>query len=92
MKTLTISEKEYTTFKKFEKFIEDEQFVYFLNFFNDENIKTKFFQFIEIIESEKKHDNTKKEKIERQLGFFPKGTFILADDFDAPLDCFNEYM
>jgi len=29
---------------------------------------------------------------EREIGFFPKGTFILSDDFDAPLGDFTEYM
>jgi len=32
------------------------------------------------------------EKRKRQIGYFPKGTFVLAPDFDAPLDDFKEYM
>jgi len=42
-------------------------------------------------EKEKKTEPETKEKQKRQFGYFPKGTFILSDDFDAPLDCFKEY-
>ncbi len=33
----------------------------------------------------------KKQLTKRQFGYFPKGTFEMSDDFDAPLDCFKEY-
>lgn len=43
------------------------------------------------IESGVQNKPTEKKK-KRQIGFFPKGTFILSADFDQPLDDFNEYM
>ncbi len=40
------------------------------------------------------NQETKEENIltKRQFGYFPKGTFLMTEDFDAPLDCFKEYM
>jgi len=43
-------------------------------------------------EQEKNIGNETNEMKKRQIGYFPKGTFVLADDFDAPLDDFKEYM
>jgi len=43
-------------------------------------------------EQEKNSMEKSKDKEKRKFGFFPKGTFIMSDDFDAPLDCFKEYM
>jgi hypothetical protein len=53
---------------------------YLVNKLNNENID---------LVANKKDSNQKKK---RQIGYFPKGTFVLTEDFDAPLDCFNEYM
>jgi len=43
-------------------------------------------------EKEKNKKNETKENQKRKFGYFPKGSFIMSDDFDAPLDCFKEYM
>ncbi len=34
----------------------------------------------------------KKEAAKKRIGYFPKGSIIMNDDFDEPLDCFKEYM
>jgi len=55
-----------------------------------------FLQFL--MEKQKKTAETSvqtklvQEKKKRQIGFFPKGSFILSPDFDHPLDDFNDYM
>jgi len=28
----------------------------------------------------------------RRIGYFPKGSFVMSDDFNEPLEDFNEYM
>ena len=43
-------------------------------------------------EQEESSKNYSEVKQKRQFGYFPKGTFVMSDDFDAPLDCFKEYM
>jgi len=45
----------------------------------------------EEFESENKKPETQQKK-KRQFGYFPNGTFKMTDDFDAPLECFNDYM
>ncbi len=54
----------------------------------------QYLQFKRRFSKEKKTKNNTGEKTleKRQLGVFPKGTFELADDFDAPLEDFKEYM
>ncbi len=52
-----------------------------------------FMQFLlnkSVLESKNEASNQMKKK--RKIGYFPKGTFILSEDFDAPLEEFNEYM
>jgi len=44
------------------------------------------------LETEIEHTNKSTEKKKRKFGYFPQGTFIMSEDFDAPLDCFKEYM
>jgi hypothetical protein len=41
-------------------------------------------------EQEKIAGNETNDKKKRQIGYFPKGSFVLSDDFDAPLDCFKD--
>ena len=53
-----------------------------------ENLKTKVLRFILFLKSE---SNTITEKKQQVFGR-SKGRYKMADDFDAPLDDFNEYM
>ncbi len=43
-------------------------------------------------EKAKEQNNNIMEKKKRKFGYFPQGTFVMSEDFDAPLDCFKEYM
>jgi len=51
-----------------------------------------FMQFLMEKQKTMKSNETIAEKKNRQIGFFPKGSFILNTDFDEPLDDFNDYM
>jgi hypothetical protein len=65
---------------------------------NDLPIKYKeeAMNFIEFLrykyKTEKKLKQNIMEKEKRKFGYFPKGTFVLSEDFDAPLDCFKDYL
>ncbi len=39
-----------------------------------------------------KDDIKRVKQDKRKLGVFPAGTFVMADDFNAPLEDFAEYM
>lgn len=53
------------------------------------HLQTEIFDFVEQIL--KKYKRTTKTKVVPQFGSL-KGTFRMADDFDEPLDDFEEYM
>jgi len=60
------------------------------------NYKEEALNFMQFLlykyEQENNPKSETKVKEKRKFGFFPKGSFIMSDDFDAPLDCFKEYM
>ncbi len=56
-----------------------------------ENLKTEVLRFILFLKSESESDTVIAEKKQRVFGR-SKGRYKMADDFDAPLDDFNEYM
>jgi len=54
-----------------------------------ENLKEEVDNFIDFLLQ--KHAGTDSEKKPLQFGMM-KGTFVMSDDFDEPLDDFKEYM
>ncbi len=67
-----------------------EQFILSQLYTLPENLKMEVLRFILFLKSESEN-NTVTEKKQRVFGR-SKGRYKMAEDFDAPLDDFNEYM
>jgi hypothetical protein len=68
-----------------------EQFILSQLYTLPENLKSEVLRFILFLKSENEQKSIMTEKKQRVFGR-SKGRYKMADDFDAPLDDFKEYM
>jgi len=68
-----------------------EQFILSQLYTLPENLKSEVVRFILFLKSENEQKSINTEKKQRVFGR-SKGRYKMADDFDAPLDDFKEYM
>jgi len=61
-----------------------------------DHLKQEISDFVEFVISKYRNSlhekNTSQKPDKRKFGVFPKGTFEMTEDFNAPLDVFKDYM